>query len=64
MDPFEELGMGARYAEQRRRSASEKEVWTFLLVYAKLLHVLFNRHLEYYRAWISVVVIILVETSW
>lgn len=26
MDPFEEMGMGARFAEQHRRSASEKEV--------------------------------------
>ncbi|KAL5081892.1 hypothetical protein RYX36_010313 [Vicia faba] len=25
MDPFEEMGMGARFAEQHRRSASEKE---------------------------------------
>ena len=27
MDPFEEMGMGARFAEQQRRSATEKEVW-------------------------------------
>jgi hypothetical protein len=26
MDPFEEMGMGARFAEQHRRSATEKEV--------------------------------------
>jgi len=26
MDPFEEMGMGARFAEQHRRSAAEKEV--------------------------------------
>lgn len=26
MDPFEEMGMGARFAEEKRRSATEKEV--------------------------------------
>jgi len=26
MDPFEEMGMGARFAEQHQRSAAEKEV--------------------------------------
>lgn len=26
IDPFEEMGMGARFAEQHRRSATEKEV--------------------------------------
>lgn len=29
MDPFEEMGMGARFAEQHRRSATEKEVYIF-----------------------------------
>lgn len=27
LDPFEEMGMAARDAEQHRRSATEKEVW-------------------------------------
>lgn len=37
VDPFEEMGMGARYAEQHRRSASENEVKTccYLLVDAQ-----------------------------
>jgi len=26
MDPFEEMGMGARFSEQQRRSTTEKEV--------------------------------------
>jgi hypothetical protein len=27
MDPFEEIGMAEKNAEQHRRSATEKEVW-------------------------------------
>ena len=30
LDPFEEIGMAEKNAEQHRRSAGEKEVWTFL----------------------------------
>lgn len=30
LDPFEEIGVEEKNAEQHRRSAAEKEVWTFL----------------------------------
>ena len=40
-DPFEEIGMAEKNAEQHRRSASEKEVWTFLAYsFDNVIHIL------------------------
>lgn len=43
MDPFEEIGIAEKNAEQHRRSATEKEVWQCACVknYHELLSVSF-----------------------